>query len=162
MIRPKIKIGDYPLVDCQTAYNLIYVSSDKRFSSPIKKRDATSYPEEDGEHIDPRVVYDAFDYKVTFVIEAPNSDLVGVNAQIKNLNNMMFPTDSKGFRKATKVSFYNYLDRVAIVGYPLAPIAEATKTYRVESSAEELEWAQIELSIRVTNPNECNFNLPKQ
>lgn len=160
MIRTKLRIGTGGLVDATDSYGLIYLSSDKRFSAPIKKRDTTTYAEEDGEHLDPRVVYDAFDYKVTFVIEAPNSDLTGVNATIKLLNNLMFPVNSKGIKTGVPIEFHNPLDRVMIVGYP-NPIAEATKVFRHTSNNEGLEWAQIEMTIRVTNPNLCNFNLPR-
>ena len=70
MIRLRLQIGDGEILDTIDGYVLVYVSADKRFAAPLKSRETTSYPEEEGEHTSSKSVDDAFDYKVTWFVKA--------------------------------------------------------------------------------------------
>ena len=67
MITARINI-DGTIRDTQY-YGLVYLDSDKVVGAPSKDFESTSYPEEEGEHIIPRTVDAAFDYKVKFFIK---------------------------------------------------------------------------------------------
>lgn len=66
MIRVRIKIGSGSIVDTADTYGLVYLDSDKRVGAEQKEFEATSYPEEEGEHIIPKTVDAPFDYKAKF------------------------------------------------------------------------------------------------
>lgn len=156
MINVRIKIGDGAIEDTFTAHKLIYKESDHRVEAPIKKRDVTSYAEEAGEHADPRTVQDAFDYKVTFIIDGQNTDLANVNAIIAAFNAKLYtqPANSD-IRTYKEVTFYNDYKRVKIVGLP-EPIAECKELYRTVNG---YDCAIVEFTIRVSDPTKCDFNL---
>lgn len=154
MINVRIKIGDGAIEDTFAAHKLIYKESDHRTEAPVKKRDASSYAEEAGEHTDPRTVQDAFDYKVTFIIDGQNTDLANVNAIIAAFNAKLYthPANSD-IRTYKEVTFYNDFKRVKIVGLP-EPIAECKELYRTENGC---DCAIVEFTIRVSDPTKCNF-----
>lgn len=156
MINVRIKIGDGAIEDTFTAHKLIYKESDHRVEAPIKKRDVTSYAEEAGEHADPRTVQDAFDYKVTFIIDGQNTDLANVNAIIAAFNAKLYtqPANSD-IRTYKEVTFYNDYKRVKIVGLP-EPIAECKELCRTVNG---YDCAIVEFTIRVSDPTKCDFNL---
>lgn len=156
MINVRIQIGDGAIEDTFTAHKLIYKESDHRVEAPIKKRDVTSYAEEAGEHADPRTVQDAFDYKVTFIIDGQNTDLANVNAIIAAFNAKLYtqPANSD-IRTYKEVTFYNDYKRVKIVGLP-EPIAECKELYRTVNG---YDCAIVEFTIRVSDPTKCDFNL---
>jgi hypothetical protein len=156
MINVRIKIGDGAIEDTCTAHKLIYKESDHRVEAPIKKRDVTSYAEEAGEHADPRTVQDAFDYKVTFIIDGQNTDLANVNAIIAAFNAKLYtqPANSD-IRTYKEVTFYNDYKRVKIVGLP-EPIAECKELYRTVNG---YDCAIVEFTVRVSDPTKCDFNL---
>lgn len=156
MINVRIQIGDGAIEDTFTAHKLIYKESDHRVEAPIKKRDVTSYAEEAGEHADPRTVQDAFDYKVTFIIDGQNTDLANVNAIIAAFNAKLYtqPANSD-IRTYKEVTFYNDYKRVKIVGLP-EPIAECKELYRTLNG---YDCAIVEFTIRVSDPTKCDFNL---
>lgn len=156
MIRVRLKIGDGAIVDTFDAYGLIYLDADERTEAPIKSRESTTYAEEAGEHLDPRSVQDAFDYKVKFLIETPNQNLTSANAKIKTFNQALYTADGD-IRTYKEVTFYNDFNRVKIVGYP-SPIDEPTDFFR-RKNGEVMDVAQIEWSIRVADPSKCDFNL---
>lgn len=154
MIRVRIKIGDGAIEDTFAAHKLIYTEADNRTEAPIKKRDATSYAEKAGENTDPRTVQDAFDYKVTFIIDGQNTNLANVNATIAAFNAKLYtqPANSD-IRTYKEVTFYNDFKRVKIVGLP-EPIAEPKEMKR---SRNGFDFAQVEFVIHVSDPKKCNF-----
>lgn len=158
MINVRIKIGDGAIQDTYTAHKLIYMDSDHRTEAPIKKRDTSSYAEEAGEHTDPRTVQNAFDYKVQFIVEAPNKNLENANAVIAAFNSKLYtqPTNSD-IRTYKEVAFYNDYKRVKIIGLP-DPIAEPKELYR-KQDGNVMDCAVVELTIHVSDPTKCDFNL---
>lgn len=159
MIRVKIKIGSGPLVDTQT-YGLVYLDSDKRIGAPTKGFETTAYPEEPGEHILPKTVDAAFDYKAKFFIQA--TSLESANAKIKAFNQAILPLGSgsgsgSGQRTAQQIEFYNYHKRHKIVGYP-QPMDDADDFWR-DPTSQVNDVVVVEWTIRVTNPLLCDFDL---
>lgn len=158
MITARIQIGDGQILDTYEGYGLIYKESDTRMEAPIKSRDTTSYVEEAGEHIDPRTVQDAFDYKVQFIVEAPNKNLQNANAKIAAFNMSLYTqaTDSD-IRTYKEVVFYDDYKRVKIVGLP-EPIAEPEEFYR-RQNGNAMDCVVGVLTIRVSDPTKCDFNM---
>lgn len=158
MIRVRLQIADEAIEDTYDKWGFIYLSADHRTEAPIKKRDATSYAEEAGEHTDPRTVQDAFDYKAKFLIEAPNQNLVNANAKIATFNAQLYTQASgSNIRSYKEVTLYDDYKRVKIVGLP-EPIAEPTELYR-RQNGDVMDCAQVELTIHVSDPAKCDFNM---
>lgn len=156
MIQSRLQIADGDILNLYDGYKLIHMDTDTRFEAPIKKRDTTSYAEEAGEHTDPRTVQDAFDYKVTFIVEAPNKNLTNANAVIDEFNRKLYTQDGE-IRTYKEITFYNDFKRIKIVGLP-EPIQEAKSLYR-RQNGEVMDCAQVEWTIRVSDPTKCDFNL---
>lgn len=156
MIQSRLQIADGDILNLYDGYKLIHMETDTRFEAPIKKRDTTSYAEEAGEHTDPRTVQDAFDYKVTFIVEAPNKDLTNANAVIDEFNRKLYTQDGE-IRTYKEITFYNDFKRIKIVGLP-EPIQKAKSLYR-RQNGEVMDCAQVEWTIRVSDPTKCDFNL---
>lgn len=156
MIRVRIQIGDGAIEDTFAAHGLIYMEADHRTEAPIKKRDVSSYIEQPGDNTDRRTVQDAFDYKVTFIIDGQDTDLASVNAVVAAFNAKLYtqPTDS-AIRTYKEVAFYNDFKRVKIVGLP-EPVAEPKE---MKKSKNGYEYAQVELVMHVSDPTKCDFNL---
>ena len=155
MITVRLKIGDGEIVDTQT-FGFIYLDSDKRVGVESKGFEATAYPEEEGEHILPKTVDDAFDYKVKFFIQA--TTLKDANQLISEFNESLHDTpDELGLKTYYQVTFYNDYKRHKIVGYP-SEISEATDFWRDHRNQIE-DIVIIEWTIRVTKPSLCDFNL---
>ncbi len=155
MITVRLKIGDGEIVDTQN-FGFIYLDSDKRVGPESKGFEATAYPEEEGEHIIPKTVDDAFDYKVKFFIQA--TTLKDANQLISEFNESLHDTpDELGLKTYYQVTFYNDYKRHKIVGYP-SEIPEATDFWRDHRSQIE-DIVIIEWTIRVTKPSLCDFNL---
>lgn len=156
MIKVRIQIGDGAVEDTYSAHGLIYASSDHRTEAPIKERDTVSFAEEAGQHTDPRTVQDAFDYTVSFIISAHNTNLDNVNAKIAAFNAKLY-TQATGsdIRTYKEVVFYNDFKRVKIVGIP-DPIAEASELSR---SKDGYDYALVEFVIHVDDPTKCDFSL---
>lgn len=158
MITARIQIEDGQILDTYEGHGMIYLSADNRTEAPIKKRDTTSYAEEAGEHVDTRTVQDAFDYKVKFLIEAPNKNLQNANAVIAAFNRQLYAQEVNSvIRTYKKVTFYDDYKRVKIVGIP-EPIAEPTELYRRQNGS-VMDCATVELVIHVSDPTKCDFNL---
>ena len=156
MIQSRLQIADGDILNLYDGYKLIHMETDTRFEAPIKKRDTTSYAEEAGEHTDPRTVQDAFDYKVTFIVEAPNKNLTNANAVIDEFNRKLYTQDGE-IRTYKEITFYNDFKCIKIVGLP-EPIQEAKSLYR-RQNGEVMDCAQVEWTIRVSDPTKCDFNL---
>lgn len=155
MIRVRLQIGDAEIKDMYDTYGFIYLSSDHIFAAPTRGFETTTYAEEAGEHVDPRTVDDAFDYKVVFLIEAPNTSIASANAKIKAFNDLMYTT-SAGIKTFKTFTFLNSYKRVKIVGIP-SPISEAKEFWR-DNRGVQHDCVQVEWTIRVTDPSLCNFN----
>lgn len=156
MIRTKIKIGDDgEIQDTFDVYGLCYLSADKIFAAPAKEMEKTTYPEQEGENLLPVAADDAFDYKVTFLIEAREGlDKVGKVVSIFNnaIRTNASDDDTKIYRQIT---FYNPARNVTIVGYP-KPISAASE-YWVDARGNRSDAAKVEFTIRVNKPSLCNF-----
>ena len=160
MIRVSIQIEDGVPYDSYSKYGFIYKKSDRRFAPPEKKCDTSSYAEEAGEHIDNRTVYDAFDYSVEFIIECPNKNLVNANSKIAAFNEAIRKSKEKSDVKTIKeITLYDYYKRCKIVGYPnlISTVDEKSYFRRADDSA--MDCVVVNLTIRVCDPNKCDFNL---
>ena len=154
MIKVRLQIGSGDILDTETAYGFIYLDSDKRVGAPSKGFESTSYPEEEGEHILPKTVDDAFDYKVKFFIQA--SSLKTANDRIAEFNALLY-TKSGDVKTYNQVTFYNDYKRHKIVGYP-SEIAEAEDFWR-DKTNQLNDIIIVEWTIRVNKPSLCDFNL---
>ena len=155
MITVRIKIGDGAITDTQ-AYGLVYLDSDKRVGAPSKGFEATSYPEEEGEHIMPKTVDAAFDYKAKFFIQADS--LENANEKIAAFNSELYTQEQDSDVKTYKqVEFYNDYKRHKIVGYP-SEIPDATDFWR-DPDNQVNDVVVVEWNIRVTKPSLCDFSL---
>jgi len=158
MIRSLIKIDGGGAEDSYNRWGFIYMDADER-TAPDEKEDAVSnYAEQAGENRDGRTVDASFDYKVKFLVEAPNKDFKNVNVKVNDFNRAVREKlhDSDVKRKK-EIAFYNLLNRVKIVGYP-EPIAQPTEFYHSNRYG-ELDFAVVELKIRVSDPRKCDFEL---
>lgn len=157
MIKVRLQIGSGSVVDTETQYGFIYLDSDKRVGPSSKGFEKTSYPEEEGEHILPKTVDDAFDYKVKFFVQA--TSIANANAKISAFNSALY-TKSGDVKTYNQVTFYNDYKRHKIVGYP-SEIAEAEEFWR-DRTNQVNDVVVVEWTIRVTKPSLCDFNLAAQ
>lgn len=157
MIRVRIKIGpNGNPVDTADTYGLVYLDSDKRVGAEQKEFEATSYPEEEGEHIMPKTVDAPFDYKAKFFIQADS--LENANEKIAAFNAALHTTpDENGQKTYYQVEFYNDHKRHKIVGYP-HEIPLATDFWR-DPANQVNDVVVAEWTIRVTKPSLCDFSL---
>lgn len=164
MLTARLKIGDGAILDTRDRVvagdglrGLIYLDSDKRTAAPTKGFEATSYPEEEGEHIIPKTVDAAFDYVVKFFIQA--SVLEDANAKVDAFNASLYTREQEDSDVKTykQVEFYNDCKRHKIVGYP-QPIAEPTEFWR-DKDNQVNDVVVVEWTIRVTKPSLCDFSL---
>lgn len=159
MIKVRLQIGNGDILDTEAAYGLIYLDSDKRVGAPSKGFESTSYPEEEGEHILPKTVDDAFDYKVKFFVQS--SSVANANKRIADFNAALHDTpNSLGLKEYYQVTFYNDYKRHKIVGYP-SEIPEATDFWR-DRENQVNDVVVVEWSIRVNKPSLCYFNLQEE
>lgn len=157
MIRAKIQIANGAVVDIFDTYGLGYLDSDKRVGPETKGFDATSYPEEEGEHIIPRTVDAAFDYTVKFFVRGTVLDTI--NAKIKAFNQAICPL-SEGVRTVNQVAFYNVFKGHKIVGYPKT-IPEAEEFWR-DPEDHINDVAVVNWTLRVTKPSLCEYDYRDQ
>lgn len=156
MIKVRIKIGEEgEILDTYKAWGLIYESSTHILGAAVKSLEATSYPEEEGEHILRKSPASAFDYSVKFLIEG-KGELANANARIKAFNDAIAPLNEDGQYHFEQVEFYNDYKKVKIVGIP-SPIATATSFWR-DKYGELSDAVEVELKIRVEKPSLCDFN----
>lgn len=160
MITSRIQIENGPIWDFYKKFGFIYMEADKRTEAPIKKRDSVSYAEEDGEHMDPRTVMDAFDFKAKFLIECPNRDFVNANSKIAAFNKSLYTREAKSdIRKYKEIIFFDDYHRTMIVGIP-EPISVPTEFYRRQDGS-VMDCVVVELNIHVCNPQRCKFDIRK-
>lgn len=155
-VRMKIEGEQRGIVDT-TTFGFVYLDSDKIVGAPSKGFESTSYPEEEGEHVIPRTVDAAFDYKVKFFIQGTTRQ--DANAKIKAFNDRIFSVTSGSSVKTYKqITFFNDYKRHKIVGYP-QPISEADDFWR-DPKNQVNDVVIVELTIRVTKPSLCEFQTP--
>ena len=155
MITVRLKIGDAAIQDTRD-FGLVYLDSDKRTAAPTKGFESTSYPEEEGEHIIPKTVDDAFDYMVKFFVQADS--IQNAIAKIAAFNASLFTQEEESDVKTYKlVEFYNDYKRHKIVGYP-SPIDEPTEFWR-DPDNQVNDVVIVEWKIRVNKPSLCDFSL---
>jgi len=158
MIKSLIQIDGGEVKDFYEEFGFIYMDADER-TAPDEKDDAVSnYAEQAGENRDGRTVDAPFDYTAKFLVEAPNKDLTNVNVKVNNFNRAVRETIAgSDVKRKKEIAFYNQLNRVKIVGYP-QPIAVPTECYHSNRYG-ELDFAVVELKIRVSAPHKCDFEL---
>lgn len=155
MITVRLKIGDGAIQDTRD-FGLVYLDSDKRTAAPTKGFESTSYPEEEGEHIIPKTVDDAFDYMVKFFVQADS--IQNAVAKIAAFNDSLFAQEEESDVKTYKlVEFYNDYKRHKIVGYP-SPIDEPAEFWR-DPDNQVNDVVIVEWKIRVNKPSLCDFSL---
>ena len=158
MIKVRLQIGDGPIENTSDKHSLVYLSSDTFFSAPLRSFESSKYPEQDGENIHPATVYEPFDYKVKFFVQA-EPGLNNANQKIAAFNNLLYTKDASGLKTFKRVIFYNDYKKVKIVGYP-SLIKEATEDdFWRDSRGNVADVVCVEWSIRVDKPQECDFNL---
>lgn len=156
MIKVRLQIGDDYAYDTSDAYGLVYLSSDTIFSPPLRAFESTKYPEQDGENIHPVTVYEPFDYKVKFFVDA-ELGLNNANQKIAAFNSLLYTKNADNIKTFKQVTFYNDYKKVKIVGYP-SPIKEATDFWR-DSRGKQADVVCVEWVIRVSKPSLCDFNI---
>ena len=155
MIKVRLQIADGDILDTADNYGLVYISADSRFSAPIKQREVTTYPEQEGENISAKTVDDAFDYKIVWFVKADGS-LGNANGVIARFNSLLY-TQEGDVKTFKQVTFYNDYKKVKIVGIP-SPIQEATEFWR-DAQGTQHDVVCVEWVIRVSKPSLCDFNL---
>lgn len=159
MIRSRIQIEDGEIWDFQERFGFIYLDADERTAADEKEDAVSSYAGEAGEHRDGRTVEAPFDYKVKFLVEAKNSDVANVNVLIYTFNDAIRESvdGTSDVKRKKEITFYNDYNGVMIVGYPeVVSVPEEVYHSRVYG---DLDFAVIELKIRVSDPRKCIFNL---
>lgn len=158
MIKVRLQIGNGAIVDTIDHYGLVYLSSDTVFSAPLRPFEVSKYPEQDGENTHPVTVYEPFDYKIKFFIQA-EPGLNNANQKIAEFNNLLFSADPSGLKTFNRVVFYNDYKKIKVTGYP-SLIKEATEDdFWRDSRGVEADVVCVEWIIRVDKPQECDFNL---
>lgn len=156
MITARLQIGDGEIQDTRD-FGFVYLDSDKRVGSPSKGFESTAYPEEEGEHINPKTVDAAFDYKAKFFIQADS--LQSANDKIAAFNSSLYEQEEEGGVKTYKqVKFFNDYKRHKIVGYPME-IPEATEFWRDRRNMVN-DVVVVEWTIHVNKPSLCEYKTP--
>ena len=156
MIKVRLQIGNGAIVDTIDQYGLVYLSSDTVFSAPLRPFEVSTYPEQDGENTHPVTVYEPFDYKIKFFVQA-EPGLNNANKKIAEFNNLLFSADPSGLKTFNRVVFYNDYKKVKIVGTP-SLIQEATEFWR-DANGKQHDVVCVEWVIRVSKPRLCDFNI---
>lgn len=158
MIKVSLQIGEDRIFDTADMYGLVYLSSDTIFSAPLRTFETSQYPEQDGENVYPCTVYEPFDYKIKFFVQA-ELGLSNANQKISEFNNLLYSEDAYGIKTFKRVVFYNNYKKVKIVGYPYL-IKEATsEDFWRDSRGRASDVVCVEWTIRVDRPQDCDFNL---
>lgn len=146
----RLRIGDGDAFDPADKYGMELKEAENRFGPPKKAHAVSSYIEEPGEHLDPRAVADAFDYKIGVLITARHPDTVA--KVIAAFNNDIKETDEGGVDRYKTLSIILPDRDTAIVGTP-NPIETTDDffTWRNE------QCAVAEISMRVNDPTKCRW-----
>ena len=162
MITARIQIEDGQILDTYEGWGFIVMGNGddkKHFAPPEKKRDKSSYPEEAGAHEDPRTVDDEFDYKIQFLIEAPNRNLVNANSKIKAWNDAVRErTAESDVKRCKTVTLYDDRMRTKIVGIPEIIHEVGEKDFFRRQDGSVMDCVVATLTIHVSDPMLCDFN----
>lgn len=158
MIKVRLQIGEGTVFDTIDQYGLVYLSSDTIFSAPLRPFEVSKYPEQDGENTHPVTVYEPFDYKVKFFIQA-EPGLNNANQKIAAFNKLLYTENSTGLKTFNRVTFYNDYKKVKIVGYPSLISEVDEDDFWRDSAGRTTDVVCAEWSIHVDKPQECDFNL---
>lgn len=161
MIKSRIQIEDGTIYDFESMFGFVQISSDNILAAPIKAFEQTSYPEKSGVNILPLTVEDTFDYKVKFFVSAKGG-LENANWKIAEFNDAITTkiSDDTDIKRIKQITFYNDYKKVKIVGYP-TPISNATEFWR-DLKGKQHDVVCVELTIKVTEPSLCNFNIDSE
>lgn len=160
MITARIQIENGSILDTYKGWGFIYKIGDRRFAPPEKKRDKSSYQGEAGAHDDPRTVDDEFDYKVEFILEAPNRNLANANSKIAAWNNAVREKIAgSDIKRCKTVTFYDDYKRCKIVGIPEIIETVDEKDYFRRQRGDAMDCVVVQLTIHVCNPKLCDFDL---
>lgn len=160
MITARIQIENGAILDTFEGWGFIYKVGDRRFAPPEKERAKSSYPEEAGVHEDARTVDDEFDYKVSFLLQAPNKNLKNANSKIKAWNDAVREkTPGSDVKRCKTVTLYDDYKRCRIVGIPEIIESVDEKDYYRRQNGSAMDCVVIELTIHVSDPTKCNFDL---
>lgn len=162
MITARIRIEDGEILDTYEGWGFICMGNgddkEHRFSPPEKKRDTSSYAEQAGANVDPRTVWDEFDYKIEFLIDTPNRNRVNANAKIAAWNNAVREKiPGSDIMRCKTVTLYDDRMRSKIVGIP--EIIDTPKDFYRRQDGCAMDCVRIVLTIHVSNPNLCEFNV---
>lgn len=155
MIKVQIQIEDGPIYDSANTYGLVYLSSDSRFSPPLRDFESTTYAEQSGKNVLPLTVFESFDYTVKFFVDA-SLGIEDANQKIYDFNKILYSEgdgDTKAFKRVT---FYNDYKKVKIVGYP--KLIETADTFWRDSRGRVTDVVCVPWVITVDKPEECDFN----
>lgn len=158
MIRVRLQIGNEEILDTINEHSLVYLNSDTIFSPPLRAFESTKYPEADGENIHPVTVYEPFDYKVKFFVQA-ESGVENANKKIAAFNQRLFSSSTSGLKTFKRVAFYNDYKKVKIVGIPNLISEVDEDDFWRDSDGRTTDVVCVEWTIRVDKPQECDFNL---
>lgn len=110
-------------------------------------------------HEDARTVDDEFDYKVSFLLQAPNRNLENANSRIKAWNDTVRERKAgSDVKRCRMVTLYDDYKRVKIVGIPEIIESVGEKDYYRRQNGSEMDCVVIELTIHVSNPSLCEFD----
>ena len=158
MIKVRLQIASGEIYDTIDQYSLVYLSSDTIFSAPLRPFESTKYPEQDGENVNPSTVYEPFDYKVKFFVQA-ELGLENANKKIAAFNKLLYSENDSGLKTFNRVAFYNDYKKVKIVGYPSLISEVDEDDFWRDSAGRTTDVVCVEWSIHVDKPQECDFNL---
>lgn len=153
MINSRIKIGNGKIQDTYSAFGFAYVSSDTIYSAPLKARETTAYPEEEGLHVSTKTTWDTFVYKVKFLVLGET--LNTINSQIDAFNKSIMSRNGS-ILTFNRVTFYNDYKGVVITGIP--DTISAVDEFWIDPQGTRHDAAIVEWQITVDKPSACNFN----
>lgn len=145
----RIKIDDSQFVDITTTWGFHLVDADAVISPSYRDYESIQYPEESGERILPLTKKEPFDYRFTLAAIG-NSD--NVNESILDFYNKCF-TQVGGNLRANKVIIQIDFYKIQIEG-----IIKSIEVYDFKETENKAFWT-FEVTIRVSNPDNCIFNL---
>lgn len=151
MREPRIDIvfSGTSAINIESIYGMHLVDSPDIISAPLKDYEVEDYPEKDGVVIYPYVSEKAFDYKVSLVYFGNKET---ANAKVETFREAFFDGNTSP-RKARYITLYNRYKKVMIKGY-----LSSLDGGDAEFDNEKDTW-MIDLTIKVTNPKDCNFNI---
>lgn len=155
MIKWDIKIGKGESEDTAEKWGLIPLSISNEMAAVMKQADKSAYAEQSGEHTDTRTVADAFDVKVRFCAIAKSTE--HVNSLISAFNAAVFVKrqGTQHIYDKQKIWLTDTYKHRVLTGYVEQPLGTSTEEW---FKVGDEEVAIMELTLRVSNPDECSFD----